>query len=253
MGKLYKYSFAVIGIVLIFQNCGKDASFNQDSTASVAINAELGTGDETLDIGVISKACRNLPRKNQIINIQFPKPSETCAWEESGNLSTRDAFFRARIEQKQNLGLPRGAIVCDAIFDFKPQPFRYDDYFALLFNKNIITSGYDFSEHLTPQNFGLLSYNWNQLRGVRMEFGSQKEQVVCPQIPGAEAMCSFPGHDTAGVIDLDLDSRYIQAVMSNGVPSDHSFTLVTFGDDDDNDCEHSDVEFDVTVSYVLSE
>jgi hypothetical protein len=87
---------------------------------------------------------------------------------------------------------------------------------------------------------------------MAMNFGSADEQVFCPQIPGATAKCQFPGHDTQGTISLDLDRRYIRAIMSNGVPADHSFTLVTFGDNDDRDCEHSDVEFDVSVTYVIT-
>lgn len=86
-----------------------------------------------------------------------------------------------------------------------------------------------------------------------MNFGSAKEQIFCPQIPGANATCIFPGHDTQGTINLNLDSTYIRAVMSNGVPADHSFTMVTFGDNDEDDCEHSDVEFDITVSYILTQ
>ncbi len=241
-------------IVLMFQNCGNDASFNQDvGGSSLAINGDLGTGNEQEDIGVIDEVCNTLPRKNQIVNVQFPKPEQTCDWEQNGNMSTRDAFFRARIEQKRNLGLPVGAVICDASFDFHPQPFRYDDYFALMFNNHIITSGYDFRDNLQPKNFGLLSYDWMKIRGINMSFGSAKEQVFCPQIPGATATCSFPRHDTQGTINLSLDSKYIRAVMSNGVPNDHSFTLVTFGDNDQFDCEHSDVEFDVNVTYVLSE
>ncbi len=253
MGKIFfRLTIVFATIVLVFQNCDKGASFSQDVRASVAINEDLGTGDDQTDLGVIDAACNNLPRKNATINIRFPEPTETCKWNEDGNLGPRDTYFQARIEVKKNLGLPPGAVICDAIFDFKPQPYRYDDYFALLFNNNIITSGYDFRDNLLPQNFGLLDYEWASIRGIDMAFGSAKEQVYCPQIPGATATCSFPGHDTQGVIDLNLDPKYIRAVMSNGVPADHSFTLVTFGDNDTGDCEHSDVEFDVNVTYVIT-
>ena len=244
---------SLIALLFFFQNCGNDVGFSNDVAASsVAINGDLGNGD-TADIGVINETCDTLNPQTKTINIKFPKPTKTCEWGINGNLSVKDAFFRARIEEKKTLGLPRGAVICDASFDFKPQPFQYDDYFALLFNNNIITSGYDFRSNLQPQNFGLLNYDWNDLKGIRMAFGSAKEMVYCPQIPGASANCSFPGHDTSGIIDLDLDKRYIRAVMSNGIPVDHSFTLVTFGDNDNLDCEHSDVEFDVTVEYVLTE
>ena len=155
---------SLIALLFFFQNCGNDVGFSNDVAASsVAINGDLGNGD-TADIGVINETCDTLNPQTKTINIKFPKPTKTCEWGINGNLSVKDAFFRARIEEKKTLGLPRGAVICDASFDFKPQPFQYDDYFALLFNNNIITSGYDFRSNLQPQNFGLLNYDWNDLK-----------------------------------------------------------------------------------------
>ena len=238
---------------IVFQNCGDDANFSKSSSeAEVLINGQLD-GDQTSDIGVINENCDTLTPQTKTINVKFPKPTKTCEWGKNGNLDERDAYFRARIEQKVGLGLPVGAVICDAQFDFDPQPYQYDDYFALLFNNSVITSGYDFRDELTPKNFGLLQYDWPLIRGIEMNFGSNKERIYCPQIPGATANCNFPGHDTPGSITLAYDKDYIRAVMSNGVPANHTFTLVTFGDNNEFDCEHSDVEFDVTVEYVVTQ
>lgn len=68
---------------------------------------------------------------------------------------------------------------------------------------------------------------------------------------GAQASCHFPGHDKQGTINLDYDPLYIQAIMSEGIPSNHSFTMITIGDNDKYDCEHSEVNFNVTVDYVV--
>jgi hypothetical protein len=265
MGSLTKILvFSLVVALVLFQNCGNDASFTRDVVGSSSdsdvnaglesnINDNLGTGDQEEDLSVIDEACRSLPLRTQRVTVDFPTPQQTCAFGAGDNLTELDGFFRARTEQSQNLGLPVGAVICSAAFDFNPQPFRYDDYFALLFNNKVIVAGYDFSDELTPVNFGLLNYDWLRLRGIRMDFGGPKEQVFCPQIPGAQSQCAFPGHDTQGTINLNLDDRYIQAVMSTGVPMNHSFTLVTFGDNDNGrDCLHQPVEFDVSVTYVIA-
>ncbi len=243
--------FLVFGAILFaFQNCGNDASFNQgQSIPSTDINDSLGTGDSDDDLEVIAAACERLQIQSAVVNIQFPKPDLTCEWEENGNLAPLNNFFQARIEQPRTLGLPEGAVICDAKFAFAQQDFLYDDHFLLLFNDTVIASSYDFSYRLEPGNFGLLKYDWGKMAG--MDWLKDKEQIFCPDIPGGQSMCSFPGHDQQGVIDLKYEPSFIQAIMSQGVPSNHSFTMVSIGDNDDKDCEHSDVEFDVSVNYVI--
>ncbi len=258
--------FLVLGATLLaFQNCGNDASFNRDqATQSADINNSSGTenSDETLDVNdrlatgnaerdldVIADACDRLPIQRAVVNIQFPKPDLTCEWEANGNLAPLNNFFQARIEQPRTMGLPRGAVICDAQFTFSQQDFLYDDHFLLLFNDTVIASSYDFSYRLEKGNFGLLKYDWGRMAG--MDWLKNKEQIFCPDIPGGQSMCSFPGHDQQGVIDLNYEPSFIQAIMSQGVPSNHSFTMVSIGDNDEEDCEHSDVEFDVSVNYVV--
>jgi hypothetical protein len=247
--------FGLIFLILVlFQNCSDDVGFSQEtSVVEPDINTLLSTDDEEADIGIINQGCDTQALKTQVINVQFPRLNNECAWNQEGNLERRDRFFQARIRQSQNLGLPFGAVICDADFDFDEQPFQYDDYFAFLFNDHVISSGYNFEDRLTPGNFGLLRYNWTQIAGAPMRFGSEDEQVYCPQIPGASIDCRFPGHDTPGRIDFDMDARYVRAIMSNGIPANHTFALITHGDNDNFDCEHSDIQFDVTVKYYVSE
>ena len=250
-----------VSSALIFQNCSDDASFTQSNNsflegdragADVVLNEELGNGEDE-DFGVINRNCNTQTPHSKVIKIEFPDPGKTCNWEHSSNLSPRDEYFQARIEQSQGLDLPVGAVICGASFDFPNQRYRYDDYFALLFNRNLITSGYDFEGYLESKYFGLLDYKWSNIRGIPMNFGSSRETIYCPQIPGAQADCQFPGHDTSGRIQLSYDDAFIQSVMATGIPSQHSFTLVTFGDNNARDCEHSDIEFTVTVDYVLTQ
>lgn len=252
---MFKYIvISSVFLVLIgFQNCSNDVNFadrvipstNQDNGGQ-----DQDIGGQNLDIALIEDFCATKPQTTATALIQFGKPQNTCEWGQNGNLDPKDTFFQARIEQQQFLNLPEGAIICGAQFSFAQQQFQYDDYFALLFNRSVISAGYDFSEALESKKYGLLEYDWQNLVGIDMEFGSEKEQIFCPQIPGASSYCQFPPHDVPGTIELEFDDKFIQSLMSNGVPENHSFTMVTFGDNDELDCEHSDIEFTVQVQYV---
>lgn len=244
-------------ILVCFQNCSKDVDFNRaSSVADAPIN---GAGDDNIidldgpedeDIAIIHRKCNNSSHQTATITLSFPRPNQTCDFGNNGNLPRRDLYLTARIEQKKNLNLPVGAIICDANFTFVRQPWLYDDHFLLLFNRSVIASSYNFSlgNTLEKKNFGLLEYDWSRIAG--MVWNTNHETVYCPSIPGGNSTCSFPGTDINGVIELDYDSQFIKSIMSNGVPLNHSFTVVSVGDNDDFDCEHSDLEFTVQVSYV---
>ena len=251
-------------VILLFQNCSggevgftKDDSLNNIQELNSSNNTDsdsdsgggnTGTG-EPVDITVINETCDNGGSHVAVINLNFPKPNQTCEWGVNGNLEAKNGFFQARIEQVRNLNLPAGAVICDADFNFAQQDFLYDDHFMLTFNDSIIASSYNFTSQLTQGSFGLLQYDWMQLAG--MNWDHNQEEIFCPQVPGFSSSCSFPGHDEQGVINLDYDSAYIRGVMSNGVPENHYFRMVSIGDNDTLDCEHSDVSFNVTVRYAM--
>ncbi len=253
---------SIVSTVLVFQNCSEEATFlgkvgaGSSSEDTTGVNNGSGedindllTGDEVSDIGIIEMTCKNSVPLRSVVPVSFPKPKGTCAWEEGGNLDIKNQYFQARLEQKRNLNLPDGAVICDAHFDFEQQDFLYDDHFLLTFNDSVIAASYDFSQQLTAKNLGLLKFEWDAIAGIFWDVS--KETIFCPQIPGAQASCDFPGHDMQGKINLDYDPLYVQAIMSQGIPSNHSFTMITIGDNDKYDCEHSEVNFDVTVDYVI--
>lgn len=246
------FLFLVSGIA-----CSKGAQFSKNASSARNINANtnnnsagepLSENYEDIGLSDIQASCQNEALQTSTIKISFPKPANTCNWGSNGNLNELNGFFQARIEQTKMLNLPAGAIICDAQFDFAEQDFLYDDHFLLLFNKSVIASSYNFENKLTASVNNLLEYNWSHLAG--MNWISSQEQIYCPQIPGATASCSFPGHDTQGLINLAYDPLYIQSVMANGLPQNHSFSMVSVGDNDAMDCEHSDVEFNVQLKYV---
>ncbi len=229
----------------------------EDPMSALAIEITGDSGEalqaEVIEIPAptIDNLCDSTALIDHVVAVTFPKPGHTCRWNQDGNLGKRQRHFQARIEQKKNLNLPAGAIICDAQFDFVQQDFFYDDHFLLTFNDSVIAASYDFRDQLEVGYSGLLLYDWSRLAGTDLDFNSDREQVFCPVIPGFEADCSFPGHEEQGVINLKYDSEYIKSIMSNGVPENHFFKMVSLGDNNSGDCEHSEVSFDITVKYAM--
>ncbi len=243
--KLLTISTVFIGLFFVFQNCGGSKNFSIDETENVS---SVGFGRE-IDYGIVERLCATSAQLEKTINFDFPKPRVTCDWSNNGNLERRDQYFQARIEKQKNLDLPPGAIICSAEFSFARQNFLYDDHFMLLFNHAIIASSYDFRGTFQQKKFGLLHYNWSDMAG--MYWDNDKETIFCPKIDGAVSNCKFPGHDERGIIELSYDSKFIQSLMSSGLPENHNFKLVTIGDNDNEDCEHSDMSFDVNLRYIV--
>lgn len=214
----------VISGSFFFQNCSQHKFRNLEQGNSNSDAGNLGNGDggddfsDEIDIGIVKELCQN-ERTRKVITVSYPQTSDSCKWEQNGNLSKKDAFFRARREEVFKLELPEDALICGASFDFNPQPFRYDDFFSFNFNESVIASGYDFSSYLSKGVLGLLKYDWTKIRGINMIFpedfpDSPLPGVYCAGIPGAVSNCNFPPHDTEGSISLQLDDEYIQAIMS---------------------------------------
>lgn len=232
-------------------NTGNDGS-NPDSDAPE--NTDNSNNTNTVDYPnsnqpantpVVQDACANLPHKKLNTAYQFPKPSQTCSWSTNGNLARRDSYFQARIEQEKSLSLESGAVICDVKFKFNQQQFLYDDHFLMTFNNAVIASSYNFENQLSL-NYGLLRYDWNQIAG--MYWARPPEGVYC----AANAACSWPVTDTPGYISMNFPAELFQRLMAEDLNRNtHSMKFISIGDNDEYDCEHSDVNFTLEVDYVV--
>jgi hypothetical protein len=196
------------------------------------------------DTGYVQASCNTTNRQRRTIDYNFPKPNYTCEWEKDGNLAKRNEYFQARIEQIRELAMGPNVLLCDVKFSFNTQEFLYDDHFLFTFNNAVIASSYDFSGQLSRQ-YGLLRYNWSSMAG--MFWDKSKEGVYC----GNGGTCSFPAHDVAGVIQMSYPSILFQKLMAEDINrSTHELKFISIGDNDDKDCEHSNIDFSIEVEYV---
>jgi hypothetical protein len=235
-----KHSILLIVSALAIFGCSKV----QMSASDASANNSLGFS-EPPDTDAVRTACENSPHKQLKQSYLFEKPSYTCKWEQDGNLAKNDQYFQARIEEDKTLQLEPGAIICDVKLDFAEQSFLYDDHFLFAFDNSVIASSYDFSGKLKRQ-YSMLQYDWSRIAG--MYWDENKEGVFCAE----DGRCAWPDTDTQGSIDMNYSSDFVKHLMAVDINrTKHILKFVSIGDNDDHDCEHSDVNFDLTVDYVV--
>jgi hypothetical protein len=238
--------------LLILAGCQNGASFEQAPGSNyLSLDADPtvplpGTGDSATQ--QVATLCEQAEAKGTLLNqteiLTFADPGKACAWGVDGNLSPRDQWHQARTEQKLNVQLPAGATLCHMKFDFKSQPFRFDDHFWFTFDDVILASSIDYSDRFGVTN-GLSLFDWSKIVGTRWD--TSREGVWCM----AGAACSWPKTDTDGKINMDFrDGSYYAVSARDRARTQHSFSFVTVGDNDSTDCQHLPVTTTVTLQYV---
>lgn len=228
----------LMAISLVFSGCNKVQMQEVDSIGAFG-------APEPPETGFVRDSCARASQKSLKKSYNFAKPSITCEWEQNGNLKRENEYFQARIEDAKSLQLEPGAVICDVQLSFSEQEFLYDDHFLLTFNDSVIASSYDFSNQLESKH-GLLQYNWSKIAG--MYWDKDFEGVFC----APTGFCSWPETDTPGKINMNYSSELFKRLMAVDLSrTNHSLKFISIGDNDDKDCEHSDVSFDLTVKYVI--
>jgi hypothetical protein len=196
------------------------------------------------DTSYVQASCNTINKQRRTVDYNFPKPNYTCEWDKNGNLNKKNDYFQARIEQTRDLVMEPNVILCDIKFNFDTQTFLYDDHFIFTFNDAVIASSYNFSDKLNSE-YGLLRYDWSKLAG--MYWDKEKEGVYC----ASGGNCGFPKHDIAGTIQMSYPSLLFQKLMAENLNRKaHQLKFISIGDNDEQDCEHSNIDFQIVVEYV---
>lgn len=230
-------------IVVSFQNCSKPVSFSSPSDEGVVGNPEPeNPGEEPEDPDIIP-TCANSPKQIKIIDINYASTND-CNWNNSGNLSKVNGAIRARHEESVNLSIPAGATLCDMELEFPEQPFTYDDHVILTLNNRIVmNTGSDMHQYLSQDGSGYI-YDWSKLVGKTQDVGGT--HLYC----NGGSTCSVPNTEQNGQILVDIPKVVIQQIVTMAPQSVNQIKMITTGDDDVGDCNHTPISFKVKASYV---
>lgn len=229
---------------------GTSNQLTGEVSAIPAADATDQNNNGEIDYQEVFRNCMNQSSQRMTQKIVFEEPRKTCEWGKDGNLLPRNQYFQGRIEEVVALNIPANSIVCNLIMNFptQAQKYKYDDHFLMTYGHAILASSYDFSDKLSKVS-GISIYDWSKMAG--MFWDESKEGVFCEGKADGLSNCLWPKTDTDGVISMSFDQKVIQkASAANIALKDQFFRFVSIGDNDDMDCEHSRVEFDVTVDYV---
>lgn len=199
---------------------------------------------------LIRELCTDLDKAIiKTTRLEFPSTRE-CKWNENGNLAKRDRYFQAISTQEGTVSLPDGYAVCEMQMQSATSNLRYDDYLILTAEDYVVLSTNDglLAGPISDENVGIWrKWEFDDIKGS--VWGEQN--VTCFGISDQDK-CVAPGHDTQGELDLVFEADELSDLSS--VVYDRrklSVKLSIFGDNDEQDCEHTGVSLDVRLKMVL--
>jgi hypothetical protein len=265
--------FGVFIVLLQMQGCGEKVTSKYVPSNEVVNSAATGA-NQTVDAKSNSREEKSSPPKEEAqtlnldcssssvkkefkVPIQFSEldTGKTCNWGTSDitpnageNLSKKDAFFRAYLEQIQNISLSAYKKLCHIEVTHLPENIRYDDEIFLLLHGKILASSKNYNPYFDKVD-DLIQFNWSKLRGKPYDSLANSK----PYCIGASSICSIPPTETSGSFHLNLDQsavlNYLKKLAGNSLLSQLTFSLVTTGDNDDTDCRHSPIKLELLIKY----
>ncbi len=252
MKQLLMWLFLSTVLISTYNNCGNKIAFGVSEKGMNSNGNGLGIidiEDAPAKLPDIIRDCSTSQKITQDFSFYFENPENlSCNFGKLDNLGPRDMFLQGHIEQDVNFELPQGSIVCGMDFQFPTQQMRYDDHMVLAYDNIILASTYNFSDKLEPA-LDMSIWKWSNIVGS--PWLNSAEGIFCAGKSSGNSNCVWPATDVLGTIDLDYEPIVFQRITSlNPQRTNHQFKVVAIGDNDDKDCEHSPLSFNVRVSYV---
>lgn len=208
----------------------------------VAIN----TPQQVIDL------CKNSDVKTSTHSLFFPERVD-CTWTGEtpvgnltpGNLGRVQGQLQARESQTETVSLPEGAVICGMNISSQQDEIRYDDFLAIkLENYLLMISNSELLRDM-PMNQGVYTWDFDAIKMKPYGFEGGRYCL-------SDSKCSFPGHDTAGEVEFMVGTDAIAAVSAK-IPNQTKldFTITATGDNDDEDCWHTDIGLDVAIEYAI--
>lgn len=249
-----KYQSLIILIYPIIMSCN-DGGFARSGDTSYS-SAEVNEAPESNvfeDAGITDSdsllaVCNETP-EDQIVketmNIVFPERLN-CSWNENGNLSERDGFVQAREKSSSVISLPEKSVLCGVKMNSKNPTLHYDDFIFLAMENNIIFGSNSSVTKKLPKKESI--YQWDFQSVANQAIGNFEAPYYCIE---DRSSCIIPGHDQQGPVNIDIGTKALSPIaFSLAGRTDINLDLIATGDNDEEDCMHSELSLDIEVSYL---
>lgn len=182
-------------------------------------------------------------------------PTSNCSWNSNGNGQAINGLYTARTENTQTWSASNSSVssglICGMDIAFSQEygvqnygGFYYDDQILLTWNNRVIaTSQQNIAASLPSDNISHV-WDWNAIVYDPMDYdlrswGPGNSYVVFPN-----------GDNQQGTLQLSLDTNVANALLQESQnQGSASFSMITFGDNDNGDCSHGTWEFSMTVYW----
>jgi len=202
------------------------------------------TGQTAMD--QFQALCSQGTKKTVVQKIRFPETSN-CRFGSAGNLGRRDAYLQAMEAQTTSITLPGKAQLCGVSVNSDISTIQYDDFMILTLNGFVLlSSNADILQGLEGSANTAYKWDFSKIRGAPVDFDSPS---YC--MGSSSSVCTIPVTDTPGQFQFKVDPTSL-IHLADQVVENHTlnFALVATGDNDDQDCWHTELNLDFTLQYV---
>ena len=232
------------------QNSAGESQGTDSQSSDVARSQILENLAESgiVDAESLSAACKeagddvaNVTRK-----LVYPERKD-CSFAAGVNLERKNQFVQAREINPGSIDIPEGAVICNLSIKSQPNAqILYDDFIFLTIEKQVIFgSNKGVTEELSATD-GIYQWDWSTMVGKEIQ--NFEDNYYCL---GNARTCVLPPHDTAGPISLELQSNDIAPIaLAVAGKTKLEANLIATGDNDDEDCMHTELDLDVVVEYI---
>lgn len=222
-----------------------------DPSSGEEPDSDIDTGDnskndiEIEDADDIKKICQKKTEKTLEKTVSFPSTAG-CGFGQNGNLPAKGGIVTARAIQKSVIEIPDSAVICSLSIRSDTQSIQYDDFLYLLLGDFVLAGDSGRYQMALATKVGIPVWDWEKVKGMPHD---PDVPVFC--VGDGKSRCTMPGHDKVGPIELDIDSEATSKIAVDFLgQSNLTLSVVTMGDDESDDCQHTPFEAMVKIRYV---
>lgn len=246
----------ILFIFLIFLSSCSGSNFsaqNGNEQASEGSSEQILNSiveGSTVDPDSLVEACSSSENITKVARSLSYVSRRNCSFGVLPNLETRDAYVQAYEVSEGTIAIPEGAVICNLSLQSQPDAqIHYDDFLFLTIENQVIFGSNEQVTQKLPLKDGIYQWDWSQIAGTAIDFFEADYYCL-----GSQDTCQLPPHDRSGAIDLTTNSKDIAplAIAVAGKPQLQA-NLIATGDNDDEDCMHTDLQLTVIIDYISAE
>lgn len=261
MSKIAQISFSGY-LTLMVLSCADGQFAGQSASGDAPAHSDTASGDAQrqkviddleergiVDADTLEQAC-DQSKESELKQIEtkllYPERKD-CRFDQEPNLERRDAFIQAYESTDQTISLPNNGIICEMQIASQPQArLHYDDFLFFTIEDQVIFGSNNRVANYLPRKEGVFQWDFESMKG--QPIGNFESPYHC--LGGTES-CVLPPHDQAGPVDLSLRTADIAPIsFLVAGKSDVSAKLIATGDNDDEDCFHTELDLTVVIDYL---